>query len=477
MRADQQRREPVPESPLRPLADRRPAHRRGAHGTLQLALRPRHGRDAGAADRGHRPRALDPGERRADPRRAALARARLGRGAAEPGRARASATASGSPSWSRPGTAYPDTATAEDVRAYKQAHGNAGYRGEPRAGEGAAIRLRVPDEGETVVDDLIRGPVRFENRLTDDLVIARGDGTPLYNFAVAVDDAEMGITDVIRGDDHLSNTPEAAARARGARAPSRRATRTCRCSTGPTARSSPSATAPPRCRSCATPATCRPRSATTSRCSAGAPTTTRRSSRPPSWSSSSRSSGSGAPRRSSTSASCAGSTAATCASCRSTRYVEAAAAELERAGHARGRRRPRAARAPPARSPRRRRRRSTEVWPLIAFLFEPPVDDPKAWSKVMERDGVAAALDGGARGPARGRAVRRADARGGARRAGRAPAASSRATLYQPLRVAITGTTVSPGIFESLAALGRERGDRARRGGAATPARQRSAAA
>ena len=94
------------------------------------------------------------------------------------------------------------------MRACKQAHDNAGYRGEPRTGEGAAVRLRVPDEGETVVDDLIRGPVTFENRLTDDLVIARGDGTPLYNFAVAVDDLEMGITDVIRGDDHLSNTPK-----------------------------------------------------------------------------------------------------------------------------------------------------------------------------------------------------------------------------------------------------------------------------
>jgi len=59
-----------------------------------------------------------------------------------------------------------------------------------------------------VVQDLIRGPVRFENRLQDDLVIARADGTPVYNFAVAVDDADMGITDVIRGDDHLSNTPK-----------------------------------------------------------------------------------------------------------------------------------------------------------------------------------------------------------------------------------------------------------------------------
>jgi glutamyl-tRNA synthetase len=106
------------------------------------------------------------------------------------------------------GLAYPDTATAEEVRAYRDAHDGAGYRGEAGAGPGAAIRLRVPDQGETVVEDLIRGEIRFENRLQDDPVIARSDGTALYNFAVAVDDAEMGISDVIRGDDHLSNTPK-----------------------------------------------------------------------------------------------------------------------------------------------------------------------------------------------------------------------------------------------------------------------------
>ncbi len=70
------------------------------------------------------------------------------------------------------------------------------------------MRLRVPDEGETVVEDLIRGEVRFPNRSYDDFVIARGDGSVLYNFAVAVDDAEMGISEVVRGDDHLSNTPK-----------------------------------------------------------------------------------------------------------------------------------------------------------------------------------------------------------------------------------------------------------------------------
>jgi len=58
------------------------------------------------------------------------------------------------------------------------------------------------------VHDVIRGPVRFPNRSYDDFVIARGDGSVLYNFAVAVDDAEMGISDVVRGDDPLSNTPK-----------------------------------------------------------------------------------------------------------------------------------------------------------------------------------------------------------------------------------------------------------------------------
>jgi glutamyl-tRNA synthetase len=107
------------------------------------------------------------------------------------------------------GHAYRDASTAKDVEAWKAEHGTGrGYRGTPTGEPGAAIRLRVPDEGETVVHDLIRGPVSFPNASYDDFVIARGDGSVLYNFAVAVDDAEMGITDVVRGDDHLSNTPK-----------------------------------------------------------------------------------------------------------------------------------------------------------------------------------------------------------------------------------------------------------------------------
>ncbi len=106
------------------------------------------------------------------------------------------------------GKAYRDPAGSAEVKAYKQAHDNAGYRGTPSGAEGAAVRLRVPDDGEIVVHDAIRGEVTFENRIQDDLVIARGDGSPVYNFAVAVDDADMGITHVVRGDDHLSNTPK-----------------------------------------------------------------------------------------------------------------------------------------------------------------------------------------------------------------------------------------------------------------------------
>jgi glutamyl-tRNA synthetase len=70
-----------------------------------------------------------------------------------------------------------------------------------------AVRLRVPDEGSTTVHDVIRGEIVFEHEAIDDFVIARSDGSPLYNLAVAVDDRDMDITHVIRGADHISNTP------------------------------------------------------------------------------------------------------------------------------------------------------------------------------------------------------------------------------------------------------------------------------
>jgi glutamyl-tRNA synthetase len=105
------------------------------------------------------------------------------------------------------GRAYRSNATAEDVRAYKEQHGSdRGFRGEPEA-EGA-VRLRVPEEGATVVDDLIRGPNTFQHVHMDDPVIARADGSVLYNFAVAIDDLDAAITHVVRGEDHVSNTPK-----------------------------------------------------------------------------------------------------------------------------------------------------------------------------------------------------------------------------------------------------------------------------
>src|SRR5687768_8246773 len=104
------------------------------------------------------------------------------------------------------GQAYRSTAGPDEVKAFKERHGNRGFRGEDE-GTGA-VRLRVPDDGATVVRDVIRGESAFENGLMDDLVIARADGTPVYHLAVVVDDLDAGITHVVRGADHYSNTPK-----------------------------------------------------------------------------------------------------------------------------------------------------------------------------------------------------------------------------------------------------------------------------
>src|SRR3954451_17489108 len=105
------------------------------------------------------------------------------------------------------GRAYRTSATGDDVKAWKAEHGaDRGFRGEPEAD--GAVRLRVPDEGETVVHDLIRGDTTFRHVHLDDPVIARADGTVLYNFAVAIDDLDAEISLVVRGEDHLSNTPK-----------------------------------------------------------------------------------------------------------------------------------------------------------------------------------------------------------------------------------------------------------------------------
>lgn len=115
------------------------------------------------------------------------------------------------------GTAYHCYCSREEVDAMREEQrargekprydGRCRKRQAPVAGVQPVIRFRSPDDGETVVEDLIHGTVRFQNRELDDLIIARSDGTPTYNFCVVVDDWDMGITQVIRGDDHLNNTP------------------------------------------------------------------------------------------------------------------------------------------------------------------------------------------------------------------------------------------------------------------------------
>jgi len=75
------------------------------------------------------------------------------------------------------------------------------------AGEPAVVRFRVPADREVVFDDLVRGSVTFQSEVIGDPVLLRSDGSPAYNFAVVVDDALMGVTDVVRGEDHVSNTP------------------------------------------------------------------------------------------------------------------------------------------------------------------------------------------------------------------------------------------------------------------------------
>jgi glutamyl-tRNA synthetase len=121
--------------------------------------------------------------------------------------------------------AYPCYCTAEELEAKrKQAereHRKPGYDGKCRdlpfatdlplpdraAGRNYTIRFRAPHSGETVVNDLIKGRAVFDNAELDDLIIFRSDGVPTYNFATVLDDADFGITHVVRGDDHLPNTP------------------------------------------------------------------------------------------------------------------------------------------------------------------------------------------------------------------------------------------------------------------------------
>ncbi len=101
-------------------------------------------------------------------------------------------------------------AMREEQRANKQKpryDGRCRHRTEPKPGVEPVIRFKNPTEGSVIVKDVIRGHVEFSNQELDDLVIARPDGTPTYNLTVVVDDMDMQLTHVIRGDDHLNNSP------------------------------------------------------------------------------------------------------------------------------------------------------------------------------------------------------------------------------------------------------------------------------
>jgi glutamyl-tRNA synthetase len=345
------------------------------------------------------------------------------------------------------GAAYRDPATAKDVEAWKAEHGaGRGYRGTPSEEPEAAIRLRVPDRGETVVEDLIRGPVAFPNASYDDFVIARGDGSVLYNFAVAVDDAEMGVTEVVRGDDHLSNTPKQllVLAALGHSAPRYAHLPLLHGPDGKKLSKRHGAASVQELREAGyLPAAVRNYLALL-----GWGTdddTTLMSTEE-------------LVRRFQVAD--VGKAAAIFDEKKLRwlngrfmrempleEYTAAVAAHLGRETD------------PELRAAceiaQEKAQTLAEVWPLIRFLFEPPVDDPKAWAKVMKEDS-GALLEAAAEAlaevePFDAAAIETALA-ALLDRFGVKPG-----RLYQPIRVAITGTSVSPGIFESLAVLGRER--------------------
>jgi glutamyl-tRNA synthetase len=345
------------------------------------------------------------------------------------------------------GAAYRDPATARDVEAWKAEHGaGSGYRGTPSEEPGAAVRLRVPDRGETVVEDLVHGPVRFPNAGYDDFVIARGDGSVLYNFAVAVDDAEMGITEVVRGDDHLSNTPKQLLVLAALGHP------------------------PPRYAHL--PLLHGPDGKKLSKRHGAAsvqelreagylPAAVRNYMALLGWGTDDDTtlmSTEELVRRFRVED--VGRAAAIFDE-RKLRWLNGrfmrempledyTAAVARHLGREPG---------PELRAAceiaQEKAQTLEEVWPLIRFLFEPPVEDPEAWEKVM-KDGYREVLAAAAGALAE---VEPFDA--ASIEAALAPLLDrlevKPGRLYQPIRVAITGTSVSPGIFESLAVLGRER--------------------
>ena len=345
------------------------------------------------------------------------------------------------------GDAYRDASTAKDVEAWKKEYGaGRGYRGTPTEEPGAAIRLRVPDEGETIVEDLIHGPVAFPNASYDDFVIARADASVLYNFAVAVDDAEMGITEVVRGDDHLSNTPKQllVLKALGHEPPRYAHLPLLHGPDGKKLSKRHGAASVQELRDAGyLPAAVRNYLALLG------------------WGTNDDTtlmSTEELIRRFEVAD--VGKSAAIFDEKKlrwlNGRFMREMPLDEYTLAVARHLGRPDDERLREACAIIQDKAQTLEeVWPLIRFLYEPPVDDEKAWNKVM-KEGTGEMLEAAAEAlaavePFTPEAIENAlepllerfDVKPG--------------RLYQPLRVAITGTSVSPGIFESLATLGREK--------------------
>jgi glutamyl-tRNA synthetase len=344
------------------------------------------------------------------------------------------------------GAAYRDSSTAEDVAVWKKEHGNRGYRGEETDDPGAAVRLRVPETGDTIVVDEIRGEVRFPNEAADDFVIARGDGSVVYNFAVAVDDGDMAITHVIRGDDHLSNTPKQlqVMEALGMAPPRYAHLPLLHGPDGKKLSKRHGAASVQELRD-----------------SGYLPAAVRNYLSLLGWGTQDdttimstdelieRFDLSGVGR----SSAIFDEQKLRWLNGRFMREMDLDAYTAAVAAYA-GREPDEQLRAA-CEIAQEKAQTLAEVWPLIGFLFEEPETDEKAWRKVM-KDGTLALLsealvalrDTDPFEPpqleeALGRIVAEHDLKPG--------------KLYQPIRVAITGTSVSPGIFESLAVLGKER--------------------
>ena len=328
-------------------------------------------------------------------------------------------------------------------RAYKAEHGaERGFRGEPEA-EGA-VRLRVPDEGATVVHDVIRGDTTFAHEHLDDPVIARADGSVLYNFAVAVDDLDAGITHVVRGEDHLSNTPKQLLvfEALGAPPPLYAHLPLLHGPDGKKLSKRHGAASVQELRD----AGYLPESVRNYLALLGA--------------------GFDPDRDRFTTAELAERFSPRAGVALAGRVRRAQAAHLQRP------RSPRAAhRRPHARAWRRspaatglrpaveiaqdKLQTLADFWPLCGFFFDGPADDPEAFARVMGADGAREALAEARDALAATEPfdVEHVEAalRGVVERRGAKPK-----DVFQPVRVAIAGTTVSPGIFESVALLGRD---------------------